>query len=337
MAESRVAKYFLAILLLVFLYLSFQTAKPLVTTLIISLILVFIFYPIYEWMLKKLRMKKNLSSLIMVLLVLLLIVIPGGFILNSLVTQTYSAYSLAANMNLTVVEEYVPSFILDNINLDTAVQDAILKVKNLVVDYGPSIIGSIIEMILGLFIMLFVMFYAFRDGREWIRDLKEYLPMKKKYVNQLFLETDNLLSGVLYGYVLSAIIQGSLAGLLLFLFGIPNPVFWGFIMIVFSILPLIGTALVWAPAGLMLIYQGQVVAGVFMLIIQTIIANMDVVIRPKLISHRANIHPVVVLIGVVGGVTAFGFIGVIIGPIIISIMLVLTRFFLYEFKNKNLF
>jgi len=165
-------------------------------------------------------------------------------------------------------------------------------------------------------------------------EIKELVPLRKKYKYKLINETEKVLKGVLYGQVLTAIIQGAIGGLALFVLGVPNSLFWGFIMVILSFLPLVGTPIVFVPASIILIAQGHVISGIILLIIGfVVIMNVDNVIKPKLISSKSKIHPVVALIGVLGGLALFGFVGIIIGPIIIALLNVLLIFYREEFRE----
>jgi len=328
---QKIAKYFLTAIFLLFLYLSFITIKPLVTDIILGLILTFMFYPIYNYLLKKVK-NKNLTATIMILIILLLIIIPGVMIVNSLLKQTISTYNVAINTDFDQAISFIP--LPKSIDISKYVNQAVLQIKNIMLNYGPSFLSSIFESMIGLFIMFFIMFYAFRDGDKWIESLKITIPMKKKYFDELIYETKNILSGVLYGYILAALIVGVLLGALFFIFKIPNPVFWGFIMIILAMIPLIGTFFVWIPAALYLMFKGSVISGVLLIILGGIISNIDVILRPKLISGKANINPVLVIIGVFGGIMAFGFSGMIIGPLILTLLPVVIKFFKLESQKS---
>ena len=137
-----------------------------------------------------------------------------------------------------------------------------------------------------------------------------------------------LTQAVLYGQVMTAVIQGALGGIALFIFGVPNWIFWGAIMIIMAFLPVLGTPLIWVPAAVGLILDGEMARGVGLLIFgATIVMNIDNFIRPRLVSGRTKVHPVLILIGVLGGLKIFGFIGMLIGPLVLALLMALIKFY----------
>lgn len=131
---------------------------------------------------------------------------------------------------------------------------------------------------------------------------------------------------MLYGQVMTAILQGVLGGLGFSFFGVSNPILLGFFMILLSFLPIIGTAIIWVPASLFLIVSGEIFRGLGLLIYCVAVMNVDTFLKPRLISARSNIHPVVVLLEVLGGLKLFGFIGLFAGPLILALLIALIRF-----------
>ncbi|NQU97837.1 AI-2E family transporter [Candidatus Woesearchaeota archaeon] len=331
MRDSKVARYFLVALLLVFIYLAFLTILPVIKNIILAMVLAFAFYPFYKFVNKYIK-SKNWSAALMILFLLLLIAIPGSLIVNSLIQQTYSTYSLVQTFDFTNLNSFVPEFLSETVDLHKYIGDVILKVRNFIVSFAPDLIGSIAEILLGLFIMLFVMFYAFRDGDKWVAKIRDSLPMRKEYTKKLLTNTEDVTGAVLYGYVLTAVVQGFLGGFMFFILGISNPIFWGFVMVVLAAIPFIGTPIVWLPAAIIELVSGRYVSGLILLIFGfVVLINIDNFIRPKLISSRANIHPAVVLVGVLGGLSVFGFTGIILGPLILSLLIVIVKFFALEF------
>jgi len=333
MKESRVAKYFLVALLLVFLYLAVLTVMPVIKSIILALVLAFAFYPIYK-LINKYVKAKGFSAAIMIILIILLIIIPGALIVNSLIKQTYSTYTLVQNFDFSSLNRFVPDFLSETVDANIYIEDVIFKVRNFIINYTPDLIGSIAEIMLGLFIMFFVMFYAFRDGDKWFSEIGKKLPMKREYTSKLLSNTEKVTGGVLYGYVLTAIIQGFLGGLIFFILGISNPIFWGFVMVILAAIPFLGTPIIWVPASLIELFTGHYVKGIILLIFGfLILINIDNIIRPKLIGSRAKVHPAIILIGVIGGLGVFGFTGIILGPLILTLLIVIVKFFALEFER----
>jgi predicted PurR-regulated permease PerM len=309
----------------VLLYLSFLVIRPFLSAVVISLVLAYLFYPVYRW-LQGLVKSTTAASAIMVLLILALIVVPTAFIISSLVEQSIAQYALLSSMNLPgIFNGFLSQF---GLTFDAVVNGLALNVKDYVVSSVPNIINGFARIVLGLFVMFFLLFFAFRDGGEWITAAKRAVPLEAEYKRLLFDQVKNVTRGVLYGQFLTAVIQGTLGGLMFAAFGLPNPVFWGAIMIVLSFIPFLGTPIVWLPAGIIELMSGHYVVGVGVLVVGTLIVmNIDNVLKPRLIGGRARLSTPTVLLGVLGGLALFGFIGLVLGPLILALLQTTLRFF----------
>src|SRR5438128_1458387 len=164
--------------------------------------------------------------------------------------------------------------------------------------------------------MFSVMYYGFVEGETFVTRIRQLLPLEPSLKDSLFYELRTITQAVLYGQVMTAVVQGSLGALGLLVFGVPNWLFWGAIMIIIGFLPLVGTALVWGPAAVALILDGATARGIGLLIYgAAIVMNVDNVLRPRLMSGRTKVHPAFILIGVLGGLKVFGFVGLLVGPL----------------------
>lgn len=333
MHDENQSKYFFLAMFLLFFILTILIVKSFTTYIVLAIILTFSFYPLYKRINKKIK-SENWASTILVIIIIALLVIPGLFAVSNLVKETSSAYAFLKDP--TYVDS-INNFFLDKFNVQidigTYINSLVSNVQSFLFQSVPNLITSIADIGLGLFIMFFIMFYAFKGGPTFFEDIMDLIPLKKKYKHKLVQEIKLVLHGVLYGQVMTAIIQGGVGGLMLFVFGVPNALFWGFVMVIFAFLPIVGTPLIWFPAGIFQIIQGEFFSGIMILIIGgLVITNIDNFIKPKLISGRSKIHPIVALIGVFGGLNLMGLIGLILGPVIIALFLVLLRFYNEDFR-----
>ena len=146
---------------------------------------------------------------------------------------------------------------------------------------------------------------------------------------------NDVIYATIYGVIITAIIQGIIGTIGLLIFGVQNPILWGMVMIILAMLPFVGAGLVWFPAAIIKIAGGDLFNGFGLLFYGLfIVSTIDNMIRPKLIGARANIHPVVILLGVLGGLAVFGLMGLIIGPLCLSILMVFIDFYVSE-KNET--
>ena len=191
-----------------------------------------------------------------------------------------------------------------------------------------NLLFSIPLFILDMFIVLFVMFFLFRDGKILIDKIERIMPLKDKYRKHVFKKLNNMAYAVIYGSIIIAIIQGTLGGIGFLIFGLSSPLLWGVVMIFASLIPYIGSSIIWFPAAILLIIDGYInpesstlIKGILLLLYGIfIVGTIDNILKPKIIGDKAGIHPVLVLLGVVGGLSFLGFVGIIIGPIILAML-----------------
>ena len=182
-----------------------------------------------------------------------------------------------------------------------------------------SLVGTLAHVAIGLGLTLFLLYYFVKDGDRFVAWLRAVLPMSETNVEELFLAVDQITWAVLAGHVFVAIIQGMLAGLGLVVVGVPNAFFWTVVMIVLSLLPIIGSFMVWGPAALWLLIVGEPVATVGLAVYGTVVVGIsDDYLRPVVVDRYAKVSPAVIIIGVLGGIYAIGFMGIFIGPIVIG-------------------
>lgn len=298
-------------------------------------ILTYALFPIYHFILQRTR-RPGLSAGLSVVLAVLLMILPTAYLVSELVDQVSGAYNTFQADSLKQVGDYLSGLTNGRLDFQEMLNSTLDQVRQSIVTMAPNVLGSISELLLGLFIMFFVMFYGFREGHGFIRYLKTLLPLETGLKDSLFNEMRTVTQAVLYGQVLTAVIQGGLGGVGLLIFGVPNALFWGAIMMITAFVPVLGTPLIWVPAGVGLILDGDSTRGVLLLIFGvTIVMNIDNILRPRLVSGRSHVHPVLILIGVLGGLKVFGFIGLLVGPLILAVLVALIKFYEQNYSNRN--
>jgi predicted PurR-regulated permease PerM len=191
---------------------------------------------------------------------------------------------------------------------------------------GSFVVGALNAGI-GLVVMLFVLFFFLRDGDQMVAGAVRLIPMAAERRSQLLEHVGAVTRAVVLGSLLTALVQGALVGVGFALVGLPSPVVFGAVAAVASLIPFIGTALVWVPAAGVLLLQGRWVAALFLIAWSVaVVSSSDNVVRPLFISGRAQISTLPVFLGLLGGLSAFGAIGLVVGPVLIAITLALLRF-----------
>jgi predicted PurR-regulated permease PerM len=183
-------------------------------------------------------------------------------------------------------------------------------------------------------ITFFILFFIFRDGASTADQLTTLLPLSPEQSHRLFSRIRESVVANLYGMLAVSIIQGLLTGIALVIVGVPSPLLWGTAAAVFSLVPIVGSALVWLPIAIFLFAGGHWWKGIFFLAWEAILIGLaDNVVRPLVLVGRVRLHPLLLLFALVGGVRQFGFIGLFVGPVVISIIFALIEMLREEIGN----
>jgi predicted PurR-regulated permease PerM len=191
-------------------------------------------------------------------------------------------------------------------------------------------------MFIGILFSIFAMFYLFRDGEKIVEDLPGILPMDNTQAKELIHETADLINATIRGSLFVAILQGTLAGIIFWLLGIPSYILLGVIAMIFSLIPTGGTAFVTVPVIIVLLVSGDYwKAGILAVYASLVIGMIDNFLLPKLIKQRAKMNELFVFFSVLGGLQLFGIIGLFMGPIILAIAMGLLKVFKGEKIDKD--
>jgi predicted PurR-regulated permease PerM len=190
---------------------------------------------------------------------------------------------------------------------------------------GGFFLGAL-GSLLAFAIMLFLLFFFLRDGDLMLARGRRLIPLTEERKERLFRQLGGVTRAIVVGTSVTAILQGVLVGIGFTIASLPSPVVFGVLAALLSMLPVGGAAFVWGPAVIWLFFDGRWGFGIFMLVWGILLGGLDNILRPMLISGRARISALAVFIGVLGGIPAFGAIGVIAGPVVLSLVLALIEF-----------
>ncbi len=317
-------------LILVSLYLIRSFIIPLLS----AFILAYIFYPLYV-KIKGLVRFENLAATITLLLILFIILVPLIFASNALISESVLFFRDVKNIDLTQFEKKVSAFTHSDLQFDESLKDLLNKFSLSVARGTSDFLISLPRRILSFFVTFFTIFYLFKQGRTFVEKIKEHVPLKESHKKDLILKFDSVIYASLYGLVLTAIIQGATGAIGLWIFGVESPVLWGIVMIILAMFPFVGPMFVWLPAALFKIFVGDYFNGFGLLLFGLfIVSTIDNIVRPKIVGAKGKIHPVTVVLGVFGGIELFGLLGIIIGPLVLSLSLVFLDLYLVEARNS---
>ncbi len=349
--EKHGSKVFI-ILFLCFLALLLRLFWTYVSAIVLALLITSVLYPMYSWLKKTLRGHENLSSMLMLLLILLLLVIPLSWFVGTLSNEAFDFYNhTSSEVSLRQIEQYIESDDvwaqrIRKVGKMTGVEFAPEKLEKLMTSIGKkiglflykqisSMASNLLNFLIHFFLMTLIIYYLFRDGERLKDYLTELIPVPKKQLDKVIGKFREVGKAIIVGNGLSGIIQGILGGLGFFFFGLSSPFLWGTIIAFMAFLPIIGASIVFLPATLFLIFRGEVGLGIAFLIYNLFYSSaMEYLIKPRLIGKGMQMNSLLVFIGVIGGMNLFGILGIVYGPLIITIFLTLAEIYRVEYKEQ---
>jgi predicted PurR-regulated permease PerM len=350
MYNKRATLWFLGTLILIVLGFAIAITLPFLYPIAAAIVLAVVFYPIHQRILGWTKGRPGIASLLTTLTLLFLFGIPLFIIImlaaNEAVTAAQyltrrSAEQGGFTLFLTTMAERGLRFLgrwvdLSKYDIKRVVTSHVQQAGVLVLGSGATILGNFARLIGKSLIALVVVFFLFRDGRAWIHRTEEIIPLTPTQARRLFSNISDTIVANVYGILSVGVAQGLLTGIALAIVGAESPLLLGLCAAFASIVPVVGAALVWVPAGLYLIFTGATWKGVFVLIWGTVVISAaDNVIRPWVVSGKVQLHPLVLLFFILGGVEAFGFLGLFLGPVIASVLAVLFGMIREELGRGN--
>jgi predicted PurR-regulated permease PerM len=278
-------------------------------------------------------MKPGIAATLTLIVALVLIALPLGWLIGVVVAQAPDALR---RLQSSSVAATISQLEVAGVDVGAQLANATGTIASWLSTKLFALLGSATSAVLNLVIAFFGLYYLLRsEGSSWTK-LKSYIPFSEKTADALRERFYNVTQATLLGTVLIAIIQGALVGTGFYLVDLPNPFFWGTVTAFASILPVLGTALVWGPATLVLVLQNRYGGAITMLVIGAGIAsNVDNVIRPLIYRRVSHIHPMITLVGAFAGVKYFGLLGVLLGPLAIAYLFELVSFYRLEYGATN--
>ena len=290
-------------------------------------------YPIYRFILKKCQCRPGLSAFITIVLLIVFIFIPIGVIMLLLIRDSFILYTAVENKGLQILggipsrlgqwQIYMPKIAqtyFESVDWRASLVAGIQQIAQYVFVQLQRFTANLLQVFGMLFIMLFALYYMYKDGPRWYQWLIKISPLnnqdEKLFVNRFLLTAKSTLVNTM----LVGCIQGCLIALAFWFLGLTAPIFWGLVAFFFAVLPVVGVPMVWGPAAVMLWLRHETGPAIFLALYGVLIVGLiDNVLRPILVSKSSKLHPLVVLISTFGGLAVFGFSGFILGPIIASL------------------
>jgi predicted PurR-regulated permease PerM len=306
-------------------YLLYIVAKPFIVPLCAAAILVVFFYPWHRRLER--RYGAGRAALASTLLVTTVLIVPVLLVVSAFVREAGAAADSVQAAVAAGEFERVGHWwswlqqharMIAGITLADVAGELGRRLGGFAADSAGDLLRNIGVMIFDLVVVIFAMFFLFRDAMSVMRLLRRVLPFEDEQREQVIRQAHDLIRASVVSAVAVASAQGAAGGILFWAVGISAPVFWGVAMAFFSLLP-IGAWAIWLPAGVWLLVNGSTAKGVILLAVGTgVVSAIDNVLRPALLAGRAQMNGLLVLISLLGGIAAFGLIGLVIGPVIVA-------------------
>lgn len=317
----------LTVLLATYLYAFFPGLLGALTFYILMRQWFFKLTVVYNW-------KKWATAVLFIVLALLLFVAPivfvGALLMPKVLYLLHHPNQLSQGLGAITyrLQGWIPQLRFDQDQIQGLMQKATTTV--------PSFLGATANFITNLILCFFLLYFMLIDGRKLERRIQDFMPLKDENIDDIWQATRTMVVSNAIGIPLLALFQAIVAGFGYFLFGVDEWVLWGVVTGLFSMLPVLGTAIIWAPLVVYLIATGHTSAGLGLLAFSLVVTiNIDNVLRFTLLKRLGDVHPIITVLGIIVGIPIFGFMGLIFGPLLISYLLVLIRIYLVEFSPRR--
>jgi predicted PurR-regulated permease PerM len=350
MQRTDYARIAILIVLVIVLYYVFRILEPFLPALAWAAILATVFHPLFSVLARRLRHPRLASAASCVLLTVV-IVLPAMFLLFMLAEQSVGAYrilearvtaggpaSFEALRNTSAYQWFLAKtegLGMPAPDLGALAAKAIGIVSQFLVSRSASIFSGITRFVVNFFVMIFALYYLLLRGPGILHELRELSPLRPEHEEMIIVKFRAITLAAFGGSLATASIQGTAGGLIFLCFGLPSPLLWGAVMAFLSLVPVVGTALVWAPLVVYYILTGAVWRGIILLIVFAGVAGtVDNFVKPALIRRGTEIDTLWIFLSVLGGIGVFGFLGLFLGPFLVTICLVLVEIYKVEFRDE---
>ena len=313
------------------IYLCLLIVRPFVNVIAWSAVLAITFYPLHRYFVRKTG-RVALSALLCSALVVIAVVIPllfmAGLAIDQLIAlgnSLQATFDTERGIDTTTRWGQAYEWVTRRVGLDTAalvawVQQHANELARVVAQSSLAIAAGITGALISFIFIIFAMFLLFRDGERLVASIPDLLPFERSRSEALLVRIRDVIYSGVYGIVVIALIQGTLCGGMFWVLGIPSAALWGMVTVVTSVLPLVGAAAVWVPGIIYLLLEAQWAQAIILGLWGTlVISGVDNFLRPRLVGGRVGLSEVVMFFALLGGLQAFGLLGIVLGPVVFAI------------------
>lgn len=350
MQRQDYARIGFVVVLLVVVYYVFRIFKPFLGALVWAAVLATVFHPVYDRLTRWLKRPPLASALACVLLIVM-IILPVIVIFILLASESVQAYRVVEAKlrggNVSGLEwlRQTAAYLwlrgkilalgLPEPDLSQAAVQTVRSVSEFLVRHSSDIFSGFARFAFNFLVMILGAYYMFLSGPKILAEIRRLSPLRREHEEAILNKFQEITVATFEGNLLTALLQGTAGGLVFFFFGLDSPLLWGAVMAFLSLVPLVGTALVWGPVVIYFLLTGAAVKGLLLMgVCAGVVGSIDNFVKPLLIRRRAEIPTAWVFVGVMGGVGVFGFLGLVLGPLMIAILLALIEIYKVEFRSE---
>jgi len=328
-------KLLFLILFFAFLYTSYKLISPFMPSILSAIVLTIISYPYFQ-KLKQITKKENFSAFLIIIILLVLIIIPALFFGSRLIHEAIILHNSVGGWDLHTPSETLKEFTGLNIEFDRYFTETIQDFSKIFIQSGSNLIRFLATGFIYLFATFFMIFFFLKDGKKLSKEIKKIIPLSKYQKGRLFKGTQDIINGIFKGFFFIAVLEFIASMIGFTIFGIPNPLLWSLFIAIFAMIPLLGPATIYVPAAIYLLVKGNITYAILLLLYFGGILSfyMDSILKNQLIGKKAKVTPIVSLLGIFGGIKLFGIIGIVVGPLILSLFILIYKLYREE-KDVN--
>jgi predicted PurR-regulated permease PerM len=343
---------FAGIFFAIFVFLLYQMGHllaPFSTALLWAAIIALALAPLYRRVVRLVKDRNGLAAGIMTFGALLVVVVPAVVLLAVLAAQAVDLYHWASGLVQSgrladawgrlaspMIDRILQHPLLQGIDVKGFAIKGLSEVSSGLAAQLGSVLKNTVLFAFNLLIMLLSLFFLFRDGERWYASVTRLLPFTQVQQLAIARRFQDTFSAVINGVFLIALLQGVMTGVGLALFGVPFPVFWGFLAAILALLPIGGAALVWIPAAVYLYLTGSAVSSILFAVWGVVLVSLpDNFLKPLLIGRKAKIPTFLLFIGILGGLQVYGVLGIFAGPLVVTLLTAFVQIYREEFVEKD--
>jgi predicted PurR-regulated permease PerM len=335
MHEKRATILFLLALLLIVLGFTYVITEPFLKPFAFAVILAVVFYPVHQRILSRTKHRPGTAALLSTLLLIVLFGVPAFIIATVAANEALSAARYLGRRTaeeggltsfaLTLAERplrFVGHWVdISKYDIKGIIASHAQRASGLIVQVGASTLSNLAGLVTGALITFLVVFFLFRDGKNWAYRAGRLMPLAAAQVARLYRDVSETIIANVHGMLFVGVAQGVMVGIGMHIVGMQSSLLLGLAAGFASIIPVVGSALIWGSVGIYLLVMAPLWKGIFLLVWGTVLGtSIDNVMRPWFVGGRVELHPLVLLFSILGGVRAFGFLGLFLGPVVASVL-----------------